>query len=171
MRLKIPFTIYAKIVPDREHNKRRTYTKSMEKIAKYVANDINNYIKSNPDRMNINVQRSVSVTPQFAQRPARVTITGWDLREVDNFQPASMVSYDASYTIDGDDNYDGTPGKVVKGYRATERLSAQGQTIDSNVITWMRELKSTLESISPYLNAIYRIDYMGIVFGETGYSF
>jgi hypothetical protein len=170
--LKIPFTVYARIIPERTHNKRRTYTKSIEKIAKYVADDINAYADANPDTININQQLRVSSTPQFAQKSARLTITGWDIHvtgsgdDLANLPPASQINYDAPFTSAEDDNYDGTPGKVVSGYRGTQYLSAQGQTIDPQVIIWMQNLKSLLESLNPYLDDIYRIEYNGIAFGE-----
>ena len=170
--MNIPFTVFAKIVPDRECNKRRTYTRSMEKIAKFVADDIAEYIDGNPTSININGVPSVLVTPQFAQNPARLTITGWDLQDgLNNFQPASQVEVDAPYTDAECDGYDGTPGKVVKGYAGTQYLHPQGQTLNPQILILVADLKANLEAASPYLNEIFRIDYMGITFGETGYSF
>ena len=170
--MNIPFTVYARIIPDRECNKRRTYTKSIEKIAKYVADDIADFIEANPTSININGVPSVLATPQFAQNPARLTITGWDLQEgLENFQPASKIKVDAPYTDAECDNYDGTPGKVVEGYAGTQYLHPQGQTVDPQLETLVADLKANLESASTYLNEIYRIDYMGFTFGETGYSF
>lgn len=170
--MNIPFTAYARIVPDREHNKRRTYTKSIEKLAKYVADDIAAYIEDNPTSISINGNPTVSATPQFAQFPARLTITGWDLQDgLNNFQPASQIKVDAPYTSAEDDNYDGTPGKVVYGYAGTQYLHPQGQTLDPRILVLVADLKATLEAASPYLDEIFRIDYMGVTFGETGHSF
>jgi len=170
--MNIPFIVYARIIPDRNHNKRRTYTKSIEKIAKYVADDISDFIESNPTSVNINEVPSVLATPQFAQYPAKLTISGWDLQDdLDNFQPASQIVVDAPYTSADDDNYDGTPGKVVQGYSATQYLHPQGQTLDPQILTLVADLKSNLESASIYLDDIYKIDYMGVIFGEDGYSF
>lgn len=173
MSISIPFTVYAKIVPERTNNKRRTYTKSMEKIANYIAIELGQYLKSNPGRFNINENQSVSVSPQFGQYNAKVTITGWDYptSAPDNFQPASEVSVDAPQTDTQDDNYNGTPGKVVSGYEGTQYLDPQGQTLDPNLRSTMLDLKSVLESASVYLDEIYRIDYMGVTFGKGGYSF
>jgi hypothetical protein len=170
--MNIPFIVYARIVPDRNCNKRRTYTRSIEKIAEYVANDIAEYVEGNPTSININENVSVLATPQFAQFPARLTITGWDLQDgLGNFQPASQVEVDAPYTDAECDGYDGEPGKVVQGYMATQYLHPQGQTLDSQILTLVADLKASLEAASPYLNEIMRIDYMGITFGETGHSF
>jgi len=170
--MNIPFVVYARIVPDRECNKRRIYTKSLEKIAKFVADDIAEYIEGNPTSMSINAVPSVSVTPQFAQFPARLTITGWDLQDgLGNFQPASQINVDAPFTDAECDGYDGTPGKVVEGYTGTQYLNPQGQTLDPQILVLVADLKASLESASPYLDEIMRIDYMGIVFGESGHSF
>jgi len=170
--MNIPFTVYAKIVPDRDCNKRRTYTRSIEKIAEFVAGDIADYIEGNPTSININAIPSVSATPQFAQYPSRLTITGWDLQDgLNNFQPASQIAVDAPYTDAECDGYDGTPGKVVDGYAATQYLNPQGQTLDPQILVLVADLKANLESASPYLSDIMRIDYMGVTFGETGHSF
>ena len=90
---------------------------------------------------------------------------------LDVFQPASKVEVDAPYTSAEDDNYEGTPGKVVKGYMATQYLHPQGQTFDSQLGPLVSDLKASLEAASVYLDDIYRIDYMGVTFGETGHSF
>lgn len=169
--MNIPFTIYARIIPDRNDNKRRVYTNSMEKIAKFVADDIADYIESNPTSININGVPSVSFSPQFGQFPAKLTITGWDIQDHNNFQPASQISVDAPYTSAEDDDFDGTAGKIVDVYMATQELHPQGQTLDPDVETFVADLKSNLESASPYLDEIFRIDYMGIIFGEGGHSF
>lgn len=171
--MHIPFTVYARIIPDREYNKRRTYTRSLEKISEYVAEDIEDYTDSNPSASSIHINGApaVSVSPQFAQFPSKVTITGWDEQDIDNFQPASKILVDAPFTDAENDNYDGTPGKTVEGYMATQYLHPQGQTLTLQVRGLVQNLKTILESASPYLNDIYRIDYMGITFGETGHSF
>jgi len=169
--IKVPFTAFAKIIPDREYNKRRTYTKSLEKIAAYVASDINDYIIANPNTLWINENVKVLSTVQFAQFPSRLTIVGWHIRNVVNFQPASKIAVDAPYTTAGDDNYAGTPGKTVEGYAGTQYLNPQGQTLDASTVTGMRALKTALEAASAYLDQIYRIDYQGISFGQTGFSF
>lgn len=169
--LKIPFTVYAKIVPDRLHNARRTYTKSLEKISKYVAEDINNYAIANPNVLTINENIRVSSTVQFAQYPSRVTITGWHFLNETNFQPASKVSVDAPFTSAEDDNYDGIPGKVVEGYAGTQYLGPQDQTLDPRTVAGMRALKAALEAASPYLNDIFKIEYQGIAFGQSGTGF
>jgi hypothetical protein len=171
--MNIPFTVYARILPDRNCNKRRTYTKSMEKMAQYVADDIADHIEANPtdDGISINEVPSVSVSPQFAQFPAKVTVTGWDLVDLENFQPATKVVVDAPFTDAECDNYDGTPGKTVEGYVATQYLHPQGQELNAQLIPLMRALKAWLEEASPYLDEIFRIDYMGVTFGETGHSF
>lgn len=165
----IPFTVYAKIAPDRKYNQRRTYTNSMEKIARIVAMDIEKYITDNPDEININCQQSVSVRPQFAQYPAQLTITGWDI--VDSpIMPYSKIRVDAPYTSP-DENYDGDPGKYVEGYQGTQYLHPQGQTLDPSFVTLMSNLKTKLESASVYLSDITRIDYAGVTFGQGGHSF
>ena len=170
--IKVPFTAYARIVPDREYNKRRTYTKALEKIAAYVATDIQTYIDANPDTIWINENAKVLSTVQFAQFPSRLTVVGWHIRSsVVNFQPASKITVDAPYTTAGDDNYSGIPGKTVSGYAATQYLHPQGQTLDASTVTGMKALKSALEAASPYLDEIYRIDYQGITFGKGGFSF
>ena len=169
--IRIPFTAYAKIVPDRQYNKRRTYTKSLEKIATFVANDIATYLEANPDSFWINEPQYVFSVPQFAKRPARLTITGWDEQDIINFQPASEILVDAPYTNAEDDGYDGTPGKSVKGYAGTQYLHPQGQTFNSQLQPLVSNLKLALEASSSYLKEIIRIDYMGVTFGETGHSF
>lgn len=170
--MNIPFTVYARIIPDRDCNKRRTYTRSIEKIAKFVADDIAEYIDGNPTSVNINGVPSVSATPQFAQYPAKLTITGWDLQDgLNNFQPATTISVDAPYTDASCDGYSGEPGKVVNGYAATQYLHPQGQTLNPQILILVADLKATLEAASPYLNDIMRIDYMGVTFGEGGHSF
>lgn len=173
--IRIPFTVYARIFPDRKYNKRRTYTKSLEKLAKYVADDIKDYIDSNPTDygIHINEPNYVLSTPQFAQRSARLTITGWHIQDINNFQPASKILVDAPFTDAQSDNYGGTPGKTVEGHMGTQYLHPQGQTmsVSPDVKALMRSLKSSLESASPYLDDIFRIDYMGLTFGETGHSF
>lgn len=170
--MNIPFIAYARIIPDRTHNKRRTYTKSIEKIAKYVADDIADYIDANPTSVSINGVPSVLATPQFGQYPAKLTISGWDLQDgLENFQPASQITVDAPYTNADDDNYDGTPGQVVQGYSATRYLHPQGQTLDPQMLLLVADLKLSLESASLYLDDIYKIDYLGIVFGEGGHTF
>ena len=170
--MNVPFTVYARIIPDRDHNKRRTYTKSLEKIAQYVADDIADYIEDNPTSVCINGVPSVSATPQFAQQRARLTITGWDLQDgLNNFQPASRVVVDAPFTNADDDNYEGEPGKTIEGHSGTQYLHPQGQTFNSQLQPLVADLKASLEAASPYLDEIYRIDYMGVTFGETGHSF
>lgn len=170
--MNIPFTVYARVVPDRNCNKRRTYTKSIEKIAKFVADDIADYIEGNPTSVTINENISVLATPQFAQYPAKLTITGWDLQDgLANFQPASQVLVDAPYTDAECDGYDGEPGKTVQGYMGTQYLHPQGQTLDPQILALVADLKSNLEAASMYLDEIMRIDYMGITFGETGHNF
>jgi hypothetical protein len=169
--IHIPFTAYARIIPDREHNKRRTYTRSLEKIATFVADDIAAYLEANPGAFWVNDPKYVFSTPQFAQKPARLTITGWDEQDMINFQPASQVLVDAPYTSAEDDAYDGVPGKTVEGYMGTQYLHPQGQTFNSQLQPLVSALKSALEDSSVYLTEIMRIDYMGVTFGETGHSF
>ena len=173
MSIKIPFTVYAKVVPDRTHNKRRTYTKSLEKITQYVADDIAEYIAANPDTIHINGVPKVSGTVQFAQFPSRVTITGWDIQNIEPFQVGSKVKVDAPQTSAEDDDYSvgDTPGKVVSGYTGTQYLHPQGQTFDPQLLPLVQALKAALEAASPWLSDIYRIDYMGASFGKTGKSF
>lgn len=171
--IHIPFTAYARIVPDRQHNKRRTYTKSIEKIAEFVAGDIIDYVDANPSAASVTINGvpRVLTTPQFAQFPARVTIVGWDSQNIDNFQPASRVTIDAPFTSAEDDNYEGIPGKTVEGYMATQYLHPQGQILTNQIKGLVQNLKVILETASFYLDDIYRIDYMGVTFGETGHSF
>ena len=78
---QIPFTVYARIIPDQLHNQRRTHTRSLEKISGYVAADINQYIEDNSSSFAINAAAGVSVSPQFGQYSAKVTITGWDAQD------------------------------------------------------------------------------------------
>jgi hypothetical protein len=168
----IPFTAYVKVIPDRTYNHRRTFTRSLEKLAEFVARDITLYLESNPSRFHINETKYVLSTPQFAQYPSRLTITGWDNPTTAPSQPATQVTVDAPYTTAGDDNYDGEPGRTVSGYMGTQYLHPQGQTWDSDLLTAVAAFKADLESASPIISGnVLRIDYMGATFGETGHTF
>jgi hypothetical protein len=112
-------------------------------------------------------ESQIATTPQFANKPARVTIVGFDNINEDRFQVGSPVTKDAP-SVSPDDDYFNPP---VSGYVGTQTLDPQGQTVDARVRTHMLALKSALESASPLLNEIYRIDYMGFRFGVGHFGF
>lgn len=172
MPISIPFTVYAEIVPDRVQAKRRVFTHSLEKIADQVKADILDYIEANPTNADITLAESqLASTPQIGQNPSRLTIVGFHNVDLVNFQSASQITVDAPSTSAKFDDYDGNPGKTVTGYAATQYLH-RNQTVNPDVRVNMLDLKSILEAASPdHLGSIFRIDYMGIVFGKGGFSF
>ena len=172
MSISIPFVVYAEIVPDRVQAKRRVFTRSLEKIAERVKDDILDYIDANPTNSDIVlVESEISATPQIGQNPSRLTIVGFHNVDLDSFQPAGQITVDAPTTSAQFDDYDGTPGRTVNGYIGTQYVH-HDQTINPDVRVNMLDLKSVLEAASPiYLNKIFKIDYMGVVFGKGGLSF
>lgn len=159
--ISIPYTVYAEIFP--VGVKRVEQIRSLESISKKITTDLN-------DNDFVITESNVSATPQFAQYPARVTIIGFDNVNIDNFQPADPITVDAPYTSPDDNFISGNGGKTVSGYMGTSFLHP-GQGLDPKVRVRMLNLKSALEAASSLLDHIYRIDYMGIVFGKGGYSF
>jgi len=169
----MPFVAYARIVPDWGFGKRQEYVDSMNKIAKRVTDDIRTFVESNPTNDPIIITESnAAATPQFGQFCSRLTIVGFHNIEEDNFQPATKVRVDAPQTDASWPTSDGdVPGKHVSDYTGTMKLHPDGQQVDPLTRTNMLALKADLEAASPYLTEIYRIDYMGVIFGTGYYSF
>lgn len=167
--ISVHYAAYVRINAYDIYGDRFVGVRSIERIAERVTNDLR-------DADLTITESNVAHTPQFGQYHSRLTIIGIDNVDSSNFQPASPVCVDAPYTSTND-NYRGIPGKVVAGYRATQERSPKGQIISEQTRTNMLNLKSTLEAASPdYLNPggrsnIYQLYYMGIIFGDGGYSF
>jgi len=163
--ISVPYTVYARVVPHRGIGKRDEYINDLNKIATFV--------KTNLDDAGTFVlaESQIAVTPQIGQYPARLTIVGFDNIDEDPFQPATTTLVDAP-SVDPDNNYQTiVANQVVAGYSATQIMAAQGQSLDPRVRSYMLALKSALEAASTWLDGIYRLDYMGVIFGQRGYSF
>lgn len=167
--ISVHYAAYARIDPYRIYGDRFVGVSSMRRISSRVTQDLQ-------DAGLVITESNIATVPQFGRKSANLTIIGIDNVDSPNFQPASAVKVDAPFTSTSD-NYRGIPGKVVSGYHGTQEKNPKGQDIDSRTRSFMRDLKNELESASPdYLkpdgnSAIYKIYYMGIFFGENGYSF
>jgi len=167
----IPFTAYVAITPTTPYSNRWARIRSIEKIAKVVTDDLRgagfDIVRSN-----------VAFAPKFGEQPDKLTIIGLDKVGQGEWisEVASAVCVDAPYTS-RHANYAGEAGKIVCGYLGTKKLHPGGQTLDPRFVAMAMDLKEALESACPtYLmpggvSAIYRLDYMNVIFGAGGYSF
>lgn len=164
--ISVPYTVYARVVPDRAYGKREEYINDLEKISRYIKDDLDDAGGF------VLTESPIAITPQFGNYTARVTIVGFDNINEVNFQPATVVTREAP-GVTPSDNYHSpdVANKVVSGYMGTQILDPQGQSLDPRVRTYMLNLKSSLESSSSWLNGIFRLDYMDVIFGQGGYSF
>jgi len=166
--ISVPYVVYARIDPDRARGRRLEYVRDMEKIVTQIKMDLDDAGGF------VLAESQIASTPQFGNFPARVTIVGFDNIPEDNFQPATKITKDAPGTDPASADVLYVPPqnrKVKSGYEGTMTLHPQGQQLDPKTRAYMLALKTNLESASPWLGDIRRIDYMGIIFGERGYSF
>ena len=165
--ISVPYVVYARILPERARGRRLEYVRDMEKIAvqtKMDLDDVGGFVLA---------ESQIASTPQFGNFPARLTIVGFDNIPEENFQPATKRTVDAPGTEPASTGVLYTPPQNRRskdGYEGTQILHPQGQQLDPRTRAYMLALKTDLESASPWLAEIYRIDYMGVIFGQGGYS-
>lgn len=150
----VPFTVFARIVPDPGLGKRFEFVRSQEEIGNRIEDALETI--SPAPSTSFEFAKPTKTTPAFANTPARVTING-------NIQVAS-----------------GSIPKAPSGTHAvvssSKILTGPGSGHAANIVpsteldTILISLKTTLEASTSLLD-IFRIDLAGIIYGKGGRSF
>jgi hypothetical protein len=161
------FTVFVRVEPSLANGKRFEYVRNLEKIANRVEDDIRALIAvggaggsfGGSNGLQIGMPGPVLATPQFAQKPARLTITGFMLSGKRVLSPLTERSIDSD-------------GQVMTGPSTT------GGTINPDVAPTadqdddVRILKAALEAASADISGnIFRIELNGVLYGDGGRSF
>jgi len=155
----VQFKVFAKVVPSHKDGKRFVYRRDLAKIASFIETDLEEaalFTLANP----------VAFTPQVGQRPARVTIFGFlelDRTTSPNENPTTYPSLIHSGTDPGQST------SVVRG--PTGGSTSWGQDVKARIDEEVKWLKSALEAASPWLDAIFFIEYDGVKYGPGYRSF
>ena len=129
------------------------------KISRFVEDDLD-------DTGLFTLAHPVAWTPQFGQRPARVTIYGF--LELDRIvSPNSSPTTQASIIHSGTDPGQGT--SVRQG--PTGGSTSWGQNVIARIDEEVAWLKRTLENASEWLGGIFFIEYNGVKYGNGHRSF
>lgn len=169
----VPFTAYAKIVPERGDGKRWELRRSRERIAYLVHNDlVNNLTVGNiahpggdgvwglaEDASSLSLDiNTVAVKPQMGQDPDLVTIVGFYDGD------AAKVPYSEISVIHAGETRTG-PLAGAPGWRADLGPSA-------NSVVEVKALKTALTAaITSVSIEIVRIEIAGVIYGRGGFHF
>jgi hypothetical protein len=150
------FTVFSRVDPI--EGSRFEIIRDIEKIANQVEDDIKNMVVGSFG-VQIEMPGPVMHTPQFGQKPTRLTFTGFMLSE----KPVRPPLTDKQ--VDSDNRTIGGPSTI--GGNIRDGVNATADQDDD-----VRLLKATLETISPWLaGRIYHIELNGVTYGVDGRSF
>lgn len=152
------FTAFVRVVPYRGDN-RFDYVRDFEKIANRVEEDLKNIVNGSFGARVV-VQGPVLFTHQFAQKPSRLTITGF----MESSETIRSLVYNR--TVESDN-------QVKTGSASTGGNLRDGEAPTAAIDADCRLLRDILESASPQYIAgnIFRIEIDGVLYGEGGRSF
>jgi len=154
----VTFTVFARVVPSLAYGRRFEYVRNLEKIANRVEDDLKN-ISNGSYGPYINVVGPVMFTHQFAQKPSRLTFTGFMQSGTPVLSPLTPR------TIEHDNQIMTGPSSTG----GTLRDDA-APTVDEN--NDVRLLKQVVENAAPDLAGnVFRIELNGVLYGDNGRSF
>jgi len=159
------FVAYFRILPALGNGKRREYLVSMESIASKIHAAFADAGLTIPESR-------PSVVPQFGQKTARVTLTGYQsldastgFSERPRHHPLENRVVDSNGSESGNGIRSGVGGNVQHGQDLTavaiQAVTQLKQDIDAILTTEL-----TGESIT-----FYKLDFMGVTFGDGGIHF
>ena len=151
----VQFKAFVRIVP--LEGKRFETIRDMERIADRVEDAIRSFLSVPVDEPLISIATPVAFTPQFGDKTARLTITGY-------VQEAALLRADRTdATLDHDN-------QVMSGQLGGPNMARTVPVAD--VETAVKSLKALLEAASlDVVGHIYKMEYGGCVYGEGGRSF
>lgn len=160
----VPFTAYARIVPDTGFGRRFERIRDREKIA----DDIEDRLRDIDEDITVvtiedyDIAFPIASTPQFGNKPARVTIHG-------NWRWPDGVEF--TKTPVGEQTVVSS-GEIKTG---PSSHNAASMVADSDLLSAIRTIKEDLETActdgsETFLNII-KMEVTGMIFGEGGRSF
>ena len=153
------FTAFIRIVPEPMEGRRFEYVRACEKLANQVEDDLK-AITNGSFGAEIVIPGPVMFTHQFAQRPARLTITGFVRSEKEVYKPLTDKTVEQSDQI--------KTGPTATGGTLHDGVNTTPEEDDD-----VKILKAALESASPTIVAgnIFRLELNGVLYGLDGRSF
>jgi hypothetical protein len=150
------FTVFSRVDPI--EGKRFEIIRDIEKIANRVEDDLRNMILGSFGAQ-IEIPGPVMFTPQFGQKPTRLTITGFMLSDKPVRSPLTDKQVDFQ-------------NQIITGPSTTGGNIRDGVNPTADQDDDVKILKSALETASPDLaGRIYRIELNGVAYGLDARSF